>query len=193
MMNLKKMMTTTARSANPMEILKQPYARRLTPDEDGGYVATIQEFAGCIAEGDTADEAVKNLEAAAESWIEARLEQNQPIPDPVLLYGYSGKIALRIPRGIHKQIAELAMAEGTSINQLILTAVSSYVGANGVVANACKQLSYRIQQTQVLRALPANAPVTMGTASIFRMPAGSASFPVVDSVKVMYLEGHKNG
>ncbi len=28
------------------DYLSRPYARRLTPDESGGYVATIQEFPG---------------------------------------------------------------------------------------------------------------------------------------------------
>src|ERR1700753_2809039 len=90
-----------------IEFLKRPYARKLTPDVDGGFVATIQEFPGCIAEGDTADEALTRLESAAQAWIEAQLAAGQDIPPPVDVMGYSGKIALRIPRGIHKQVAQL--------------------------------------------------------------------------------------
>jgi hypothetical protein len=40
-------------------ILARPYVRRLLPDEQlGGYTAYIHEFPGCVAEGDTADEAI---------------------------------------------------------------------------------------------------------------------------------------
>src|SRR5215217_725483 len=51
----------------PRDYLTKPYARVLTPDaEYGGYTAEILEFPGCVTEGDTPDEALENLEAAAE-------------------------------------------------------------------------------------------------------------------------------
>lgn len=134
-------MTMSELAMEAIDYLAKPYARRLTPDEDGVYVATIQEFPGCIAQGDTAEEAMANLEAAAESWIEAQLALGQPIPEPIELHGYSGKIALRIPRGLHKQAVELAASEGTSLNQLLVSAISSYVGGKNAFAEMAKQLS----------------------------------------------------
>lgn len=110
------------------EILSKAYARRLIPDETGGYVASIQEFPGCIAEGDTAEEALQNLDKAATSWVEVALSSGYEIRDPVSFYGCSGKIALRIPRGLHKQVAELAELGETSVNQLLVTAIAHYVG-----------------------------------------------------------------
>lgn len=109
------------------EVLSKEYARRLVPDESGGYVASIHEFPGCIAEGNTADEAITNLDAAAASWVKVALSNGYEIREPVSFHGYSGKIALRIPRGLHKQVAELAELEETSINQLLVTAISQYV------------------------------------------------------------------
>lgn len=114
------------------EILSKPYIRRLLPDETGGYVSSIQEFPGCIAEGDTADDAINNLNNAAASWVEAALSSGYEIRDPVSYMGYSGKIALRIPRGLHKQVAELAELEESSINQLLTTAISQYMGSKRV-------------------------------------------------------------
>jgi predicted RNase H-like HicB family nuclease len=112
------------------DFLKRPYARCLTPDEDGGFVATIQEFPGLVAEGDSAEEALSNLDSAAESWIEAVLEMGRKVPDPVALHGYSGRVALRLPRSIHKQAAAMASNEGTSLNQFLVTAIAHYVGRN---------------------------------------------------------------
>jgi predicted RNase H-like HicB family nuclease len=120
-MNRRKVMTAT-------EYLRRPYARRLTPNEEGGYVATIQEFPGLVAEGETAEKSIAALEQAARSWIEAALGSGQKIPEPVALTGYSGKVALRMPRGLHKRAAEMASAEGCSLNQFLVTAVSYYVG-----------------------------------------------------------------
>ncbi|MDA8205732.1 MAG: toxin-antitoxin system HicB family antitoxin [Thermaerobacter sp.] len=129
---------------DPREILKKPYARCLTPDECGGYVATIQEFSGCIAEGDSAELAMQNLEAAAASWLKAAAEFGQPIPDPLDLHGYSGKVALRIPRGLHKQAAEIAASEGASLNQFLTSAIAQAVGRKAerkaVLGELCGQL-----------------------------------------------------
>jgi predicted RNase H-like HicB family nuclease len=124
------------------DYLKRPYARRLTPDEDGGYTATIQEFPGLIADGDTAGEAISNLESAAESWIEAVLESGQEIPEPISFDGYSGKIALRVPRGLHKRAAEMASSEGTSLNQWLVAAISEYVGCKEAVREAIAKISH---------------------------------------------------
>lgn len=110
-------------------ILNKAYARRLVPDETGGYVASIQEFPGCIAEGDTPQAAIQNLDKAAASWVQVALSNGYEIRDPVSFYGYSGKIALRIPRGLHKQVAELAELEESSVNQLLVTAIANYTGS----------------------------------------------------------------
>jgi predicted RNase H-like HicB family nuclease len=111
-----------------IEYLRKPYARRLTPNEHGGYIGTIQEFPGLVAEGETAESSIAALEDAARAWIEAALVSGHKIPEPVALAGYSGKVALRMPRGLHKRAAEMASSEGCSLNQLLVTAVSYYVG-----------------------------------------------------------------
>jgi predicted RNase H-like HicB family nuclease len=122
---------TTVQTTIPISvraILARPYVRRLLPDPLGGFTATIQEFPGCIAEGASAEEALVNLDAAAASWIEVALEQGVDIREPISFDGCSGKIALRIPRGLHRQAAELAELEGCSVNQLLATAIAAYVG-----------------------------------------------------------------
>jgi predicted RNase H-like HicB family nuclease len=123
-------MMTDEISKKSIEILGKPYARRLVPNEAGGYVASIQEFPGCIAEGNSAKEALQNLDNAAASWIEAALSTGYEIRDPISFDGYSGKVALRIPRGLHKQVAELAESEESSINQLLVAAISQYVSGS---------------------------------------------------------------
>jgi predicted RNase H-like HicB family nuclease len=110
------------------EILKRGYVRRLLPAEEGGYVASIQEFPGLVAEGDTAEEALANLEKAALSWLDVSLANGREIREPISFDSFSGKIALRIPRGLHQQVAALAECEECSVNQLLTTAIATYVG-----------------------------------------------------------------
>lgn len=103
------------------------YVRRLQADPDGGFVASVLEFPGCIAYGATSDEALKNLDSAADSWILAMKAAGQPIPPPSNFEECSGKIALRISRGLHAQAAEMAAREGVSLNHLISVALASYL------------------------------------------------------------------
>lgn len=116
----------------PEQILAKPYARRLTPEAGGGFSATIQEFPGLIAEGETPDEALANLDAAALSWLEVSLAHGREIREPISFDGCSGKIALRIPRALHCQIAELAEAEGCSLNQWLTAAIAAYAAGTPV-------------------------------------------------------------
>ena len=52
----------------------------VTPDENGGFSARMPDFPGCFAEGETAAEALANLERAALSWLEAALDQGLAVP-----------------------------------------------------------------------------------------------------------------
>lgn len=111
------------------EILKQPYARMVTPDEDGSYFAEIVEFPGCFATGATAVEALENLEGVAVDWVNATIAQGQNVPEPMEAMDYSGKLVLRMPKGLHKRAALWADREGVSLNQFIVSCVAEHVGS----------------------------------------------------------------
>jgi predicted RNase H-like HicB family nuclease len=112
------------------ELLKKPYSRMLIPDpESGTFTARIVEFPGCLAQGSSAAEAYDRLEAVAESWIEAAREMQQEIPPPAAESQFGGRFALRLPRSLHRQAAELAELDGTSLNQFIVSTVAEKVGA----------------------------------------------------------------
>jgi len=129
------------------EILNRPYARILIRDDDGTYTAEILEFPGCYAEGETAEEAVKDLEQAAASWIEAAIEQKQEIPEPLDTYGYSGRINLRLPKSIHKQAVRFAQKEGVSLNQYFTGAIAARIGAEELYDRLVERLEGRITAT----------------------------------------------
>jgi predicted RNase H-like HicB family nuclease len=111
------------------DYLKKPYTRIITPDEEGGFTGEILEFPGCLAEGETPNETFEALQRAAASWIEAAQDQGQEIPEPVDNQGYGGKIALRLPRSIHRQAAKMAERDKTSLNQFLLSSIAARVGA----------------------------------------------------------------
>ena len=57
------------------------YAILIRPEEDG-WSATIPDLSGCLAVGDTIQEALDLLEDAKHSWISASIAHHLPIPEP---------------------------------------------------------------------------------------------------------------
>lgn len=51
-------------------------------EEDGAFVADVPELPGCMAHGDTQDEALRNIQEAMAGWIEVARELQRPIPQP---------------------------------------------------------------------------------------------------------------
>jgi predicted RNase H-like HicB family nuclease len=49
-------------------------------EEDGSYIAEIPELAGCMADGKTYEEALKNAEIAISEWIETAKELGRDMP-----------------------------------------------------------------------------------------------------------------
>ena len=117
------------RQTDIQEYLSRPYARVLVADETGGYTAQILEFPGCFAEGDTAEEAIRNLDDAMADWIETVIESEGRVPDPLESQGYSGRLVLRMPKSIHKQAVARAVLDGVSLNQWMLDAIAQRMGA----------------------------------------------------------------
>lgn len=59
-----------------------PYAIHLKPDEDGTWFAEIPDLPGCMTYSDSRDNILALLEDAKRTWIEGRLEDGLPIPEP---------------------------------------------------------------------------------------------------------------
>lgn len=85
--------------------------------EEGGYVLHCPELPGCITCGETVQEGLEMLEDAKKCWFTACLEDGVPIPEPARLEDYSGQFKLRLPKSLHKQLAQRSSEEGVSMNQ----------------------------------------------------------------------------
>jgi predicted RNase H-like HicB family nuclease len=51
-------------------------------NEDDVFVAEVPELAGCMAHGDTAEAALKQIHEAMQLWIDTATEFGDPIPEP---------------------------------------------------------------------------------------------------------------
>jgi antitoxin HicB len=119
--------------------------------EGGFFVAAHPDLPGCVAQGDTADEAIANLDDAREAWIAVGLEDKQFIPEP-LPEEFSGRLSLRMPRALHGALAHEAQRQGVSLGQFIVSALSGAVGFGRVVEQSKNvEVSELVQAVKELR------------------------------------------
>jgi predicted RNase H-like HicB family nuclease len=49
---------------------------------DQSFIVEVPELPGCMADGETYQEAVQNVEVIIQEWIETAQELGRPIPEP---------------------------------------------------------------------------------------------------------------
>jgi len=55
----------------------------LTQDEDGVFIAECPSIPGCVSQGRTEQEAMKNLQEAIRECLEVRAEKGMPLTIPI--------------------------------------------------------------------------------------------------------------
>ena len=100
------------------DYMQVSYRMEIVEDkQEGGFVVSFPELPGCITCGETIESALANAIDAKKAWLEAALEQGIEIQQEDNLQKYSGQFKLRIPRSLHKSLAEHSKKEGISMNQ----------------------------------------------------------------------------
>jgi predicted RNase H-like HicB family nuclease len=56
------------------------YKAHIEQDEDGWLVATCPSLPGCVSQGSTRAEALRNIGEAVEAYIESLRKHDEPIP-----------------------------------------------------------------------------------------------------------------
>lgn len=107
------------------DYMKLPYKLEIIPDtEEGGFIASYPDLPGCISCGDTVESAAANALDAKKAWLEAAIEDGIDIREPDSSESYSGQFKLRLPKSLHKQLAEDAKRDGISMNQYCIYLLS---------------------------------------------------------------------
>lgn len=112
------------------------------------WVAESKDLKGCVGQGETAEEALSELETNEEEWLDAAKECGIPIPDPSVetMLEYSGKFMTRVSPKVHKEAVENAKKEGLSLNQYVNNAIivantsKTTIGAIGEILNDFKEM-----------------------------------------------------
>jgi predicted RNase H-like HicB family nuclease len=113
-------------------------------DEDEGFIATAPDLPGSSAVGDTEAEALAELDQAIEAWIEAARAVGNTVPVPSRPGSPnlpSGKVLVRMPKGLHQRAAQCAQREDVSLNQFIVVCVAEAVGERSRAIEPVRQVS----------------------------------------------------
>jgi len=83
------------------------------------FSAEIIELPGLKVYGDSAEEVLEEINEAKEAWIEFNLSLDRKINEPNVAIEYSGRVTLRIPKSMHKELKSRADYESVSLNSYI--------------------------------------------------------------------------
>lgn len=101
--------------------------RALDEEEGGGFLAEVPDLPGCQSDGETPEEAVENVKDAIAAWIATAKRIGRAVPEPDRS-AYSGKWVQRVPKSLHKKLAQHARREGVSLNTLAATLLAEGLG-----------------------------------------------------------------
>ena len=106
----------------------------LPVEDGGGYLITFPDLPGCMSDGETEAQAVRNgrdaFLAVASALQDMGREMPAPSfsPDDATAPGVSGKFVARVPKSIHAKLSARAKAEGVSLNTLVLAFLAEGLG-----------------------------------------------------------------
>jgi antitoxin HicB len=128
---------TAGRCLIMAKINDYPFEVRPLSDQDGGgYLISFPDFAECISDGESVEEAIENGRDALKATIAALKAKKLPVPAPNSGGVASGKFVARVPKTVHAQLATRAKAEGVSLNTLVLTFIAQGLGGGSARSRA---------------------------------------------------------
>jgi len=114
-------MTTPKFEDYPFEIAPLP------AEDGGGFLISFPDLPGCMADGATPEEALREGHDAFACWMAAHLADGRPVPTPQG-GGEPGKFVQRVPKSLHGKLAARARQEGVSLNTLVLAFIAEGLG-----------------------------------------------------------------
>lgn len=103
--------------------------------EDEAFIAVCPELKNLSAFGATREDALRELDVAIEAALAVYREEGWPIPAPAGSADYSGQFRARLPKNLHRQLAETAEQEGVSLNTLVVDLLGQGVGRRDLVSS----------------------------------------------------------
>lgn len=109
-------------------------------EDDEAFIGRVLEFPSLAAHGSTQAKALSEIRSVVQHAFEDLKDSGEEVPEPLNKRRYSGKLNIRLPKYLHRQLAIEAAEEGVSLNQLISTklAVTGWVSEKARVSKVSK-------------------------------------------------------
>lgn len=101
--------------------------RALSVDEGGGWFAYYKDFKGIMGDGETPEEAIKDVRAAFTAFVQNALDNGDKIPMPSSHQPKSVRLNITIPEDELSKIDSFAKNHGMSRSGLIQAAAREYI------------------------------------------------------------------
>ena len=107
-------------------IYSYPFTIRPLSEEDGGgFAIEYMDLPGCISDGETPEEALRNGSDAVKAYLRSCVKHGDPFPKPSAA---SGQWRQRVPRSLHSRLVAKAREEGVSLNTLVTAMIAEGLG-----------------------------------------------------------------
>lgn len=99
--------------------------RPLADEEGGGFMIEYPDLPGCVSDGETPEEAMKNGADAVKGYLLSCAKHGEALPKPG---GASGQWRQRVPKSLHARLVARARQEGVSLNSLVAAMIAEGLG-----------------------------------------------------------------
>lgn len=102
----------------PANVNKYTY-RVIWSEEDQEHVGLCAEFPSLSHMAPSVPEALNGIVALVTDVVDDMTKSKETPPQPLSLQDFKGKIAVRVPPQLHRELATEAAEQGVSLNRLI--------------------------------------------------------------------------
>lgn len=107
--------------------------RQIEVDDQELFEARVRELPDVVDFGETWQEAYELAVDTIETTAEIMAEQGRRMPEPAAVEDdYSGRVTLRVPKTLHRRLAEQAESENISLNQYLVSLLAYHAGTHYV-------------------------------------------------------------
>ena len=123
-------------------MMSLPYSVLIEAIESDGereFSATVPDLPGCVAAGDTPEEALENVKGAIAVWLDDAKARGVPVPQ---LRRHSGRFTVRVPSWVHAELETQAVLENVSVNQYVASILTYHLGRRSAERSAPKNATF---------------------------------------------------
>ena len=102
------------------------------PEEDGDYIAEVEELYGCSAFGESPEITLREIETAMQLWLETAKKHGKPIPLPKGSKTKDLKTRFNVifPESLLKTVDEYRVKHGLKRSELLASAADQFIDSS---------------------------------------------------------------